>query len=58
MSEMTPCAGFMFNVSIESAAKVFNCPGWDLLFAVMYDCDVKIFNVCIFVSVVVYVEVC
>ena len=37
MSEVVPCADFTFNVSIESGAKLFNSPGWDIQFAVMYD---------------------
>ena len=37
MSEMVTCADFMMNVSTESGAKLFNIPGWDVLFAVTYD---------------------
>ena len=58
VSEMVPCSDFMFDVSIESGAKLFNSTGWDILFAVMYDYLVDVFYGCVYVSVVVYVLVC
>ena len=58
VSEVVPCADFMFNVSIESGAKLFDSPGWDIYFAVVCDCLVEVFYGCIYVVVVVYVEVC
>ena len=53
-----PCADFMFNVSIESGAKLLNSPSWDILFAAVYDCGVKVFYGCVYVSVALFVEVC
>ena len=58
VSEVVPYADFMFNVSIESRAKLFNSPGWFIPFAVMYNYLVEVFHGCVLVSVVVYVEVC
>ena len=54
MSEVGPCADFMFIVSIESGAKLFNSPGWDILFSVVYDYCVKVFFGCVYVSVVLF----
>jgi len=58
VSEVVPCADFMFNVSFQSRTKLFNSPGWDILIAVVCDYDVKVFYGCVYVSVVVCVEVC
>ena len=58
VSEVVPCADFMFNVSIETGAKLFNSPGWDVLFAVMYDYLVEVFHGCVYVVVVVEVSQC
>ena len=54
---MVCCADFMFDVSIESGAKLFNSPGRDIRFAVTYDYLVEVFYSCVYVVVVVYVEV-
>ena len=51
MSEVVPCADFVFKVSIESGAKLFNSLGWVILFAVMYDYLVEVFFGCVYVSV-------
>ena len=53
MSKVVPYEAFMFNVSIESKVKLFNSPGWDLLFAFVYDCRVEVFYGCVYVRVVV-----
>ena len=58
MSEQVPCADFVFRVSLESKAIVFNSPGWDTLFVVEYDCHVELIYRSVYVSVVVYVKVC
>ena len=49
MSEVVSCTDFMFNVLIESGTKFFNRSGWDILFAVVYDCGVKVFYGCVYV---------
>ena len=58
MSELVPCADFVFYVFIESKAIVFNSLGWNTLFAVVYDCHVELIYRSVYVSVVVYVKVC
>ena len=58
MSELVPCADFVFYVSLESKDIVFHSPGWDTLFAVVYDCNVELIYRSVYVSVVVYVKVC
>ena len=58
MSEVVPCVDFIFNVSIRSGAKLFNSPGRDILFATVCECGVRVFCGCLYVSVVVYVEIC
>ena len=42
MSEVVPCADFLFNVSIESGAKLCNSLGWDILFVVVCDYGVSL----------------
>ena len=58
VSEVVPCADFVSDVSIESGAIMFNSPGRDMLFTVVYDDGGEVFSGCVFVSEVVYVEVC
>ena len=58
MSEVVPCADFVSNVSMEPGAIMFYSPGWDMVFAVVYDDRCEIFGGCVYVSEVVYVEVC
>ena len=58
MSEVVPSADFMFNVFIESGAKMFNSRSWEILDTAMFDCGVEVFYGRVIVSVVVYVEVC
>ena len=58
VSELVPCADFVFHVSIESKAIVFNIPGWDTLFVVVYNFDAEFIYRGVYVSVVVYVKVC
>ena len=58
MSELVPCADLVFYVFIECKAIVFNSPGWDTLFAVVFDCDAELIYRGVLVSVVVYVNVC
>ena len=55
---MVPCADFVSNVSMEPGAITFNSPGWDMVFAVVYDDRCEIFGGCVYVSEVVHVEVC
>ena len=58
MSEAVPCADFVSNVSMESGAIMFYSPGWDMLVTVVYDDTGEVFGGCVYVSEVVYVEVC
>ena len=58
VSEVVPCADFVSDVSIESGAIMFNSPGRDMLFTVVYDDGGEVFSGCVYVSEVVYVEVC
>ena len=58
MSEVVPCADFMFNVSIESGAKLLNSPVWDTYFAVMYDYLVEVFHGCVHIGLIAHVEAC
>ena len=58
MSEVVPCADFVSDVSMESGAIMFYSPGWDMLFTVVYDDRGEMFCGCVYVSEVVYVEVC
>ena len=58
MSEVVPCTNFVSDVSIESRAKVFNSPGWDMEFAIFGDCVGYVFDGCVDVGEVFYVEVC
>ena len=58
VSEVVPCADFVFNISIESGAKSFICPGWDMMLAVGCDCCVQIFYGCVYKSVVVQFDFC
>ena len=57
MSELVHRADFVFNVSNESWAKLFNISVWNISFVYVCDCGFKILCDCVYVSVVVYVEV-
>ena len=58
VSEVVPFADFVSDESMESGAIMFHSPGWDMLFTAMYDGSGEVFCGCVYVSEVVYVELC
>ena len=57
MSEMVPCADFMFDVPIETGTILLNSSSWDVLFAVVCDYCIEVFYGSVYVCVVVNIEI-
>ena len=58
LSKVVACVKFKSNFSIETGAVVFNSPGWDELFTVVYDRGCEVFGGCVDAGEVVNVKVC
>ena len=55
---MVACVKFKPNFYIETGPVVFNSPGWDELFTVVYDRGCEVFGGCVDAGEVVNVKVC
>ena len=57
-AEMITCFEFVADFSGETGAVLLDSPGWDVLFAVVYDYGREMFCGCVDVCEVVDVEIC